>query len=63
LPEVWHPEDSLKILLLQSFDQTRRSFENQLREEQWLEKNPKTDLKTKKTISPLRSNDLKKQKK
>jgi len=41
LPEVWHPEDSLKILLLQSFDQTRRSFENQLREEQWLEKNPK----------------------
>ncbi len=40
LPESWHPEDSLKVLMLQSFDQTRRSFENQLREVQWLEKYP-----------------------
>lgn len=39
-PDEWKPEDSLKVLLLQSFDQTRRSFENQLREEEWLEKYP-----------------------
>ena len=40
-PDLWNPEDSLKLLLLQAFDQTRRSFENQLREEHWLDKYPK----------------------
>jgi penicillin amidase len=34
-PEPWEPEDSITLILLESFDQTRRSFENQIREAQW----------------------------
>lgn len=32
-PEEWRPEHSLAVVLLQSFDQTRRSFEEELEEE------------------------------
>lgn len=32
LPEPWHPIDSLGIFLLQSFDQTKKSFENDISE-------------------------------
>ncbi len=38
LPEPWSPEDSLSLILLQSFDQTRRSFQIQLDQRKWEEK-------------------------
>ena len=40
-PEPWTPEDSLLMVYLQSLDQTRRSFELQLTEKEWMKKYPK----------------------
>lgn len=34
LPEDWHPADSLAVLMLQSLDQTRKTFEQDLTESQ-----------------------------
>ncbi|MGE0617002.1 MAG: penicillin acylase family protein [Bacteriovoracia bacterium] len=34
-PEPWHPIDSLGLLMLQSFSQTRKTFEQDLDEEHW----------------------------
>jgi penicillin amidase len=39
-PEPWRPQDSVLVLLLQSFDQTRKSFEKQIQAERALKKNP-----------------------
>ncbi len=36
-PDPWRPEDTLGLFLLQSFDQTQRSFQNQIDEAQWLQ--------------------------
>lgn len=42
LPEPWRPEDSLLVILLQSFDQTRKTFfrdyEEELQKEKWGER-------------------------
>lgn len=35
-PEPWHPRDSIAILLLQSFDQTRKTFVSELEEADWI---------------------------
>lgn len=40
LPEPWRPQDSVTLILLQSFDQTRKSFENDLSEQKALTQNP-----------------------
>ena len=38
LPEPWRPEDTIALVLLQSFDQTKRSFNVQLQEEKKVQK-------------------------
>jgi penicillin G amidase len=38
IPDPWLPQDSLLILLLQSFDQTKKTFLTEYEEQLWLEK-------------------------
>jgi len=35
-PDAWKPQDSLAVMLLQSFDQTRRTFQLQFDQKNWL---------------------------
>ena len=34
-PEPWRAQDSISLMFLQSFDQTRRTFETQINQEKW----------------------------